>query len=201
MKKYQHQLRNTVAIIDRHGSVIQTYAKVHTIDYSLEALCTPGKDFYVNELDTKNGSIKLGSMICFDRAFPESARILMLKGAEIVLTPNAGNLDELRISQYKVRSFENMVGVAMVNYARPQNNGHSCTFDGMVCHPDESGRDPTLMLAGEDEGIYLANFSLEEMRQYRSREIWGNAYRKPEQYSQLISREVAEPFIRGNARK
>ena len=31
---------------------------------------------------------KLGIMICYDREYPESARILMLKGAEIILVPN-----------------------------------------------------------------------------------------------------------------
>jgi len=38
-------------------------------------------------------------MICFDREQPESARILMLKGAESILTPNACGLDELRLDQ------------------------------------------------------------------------------------------------------
>lgn len=92
------------------------------IDYSLEQVCEPGADFYVDELNTRNGKIKNGSMIWFDRAFPESARVLMLKGAEIILTPNASHLDELCISQFKVRSYENMPGLAMANYAGPQNN-------------------------------------------------------------------------------
>ena len=40
-------------------------------------------------LDTAQDDVKIGAMICYDREFPESARILMLKGAEIILTPNA----------------------------------------------------------------------------------------------------------------
>ena len=40
-------------------------------------------------LDTASGNVKVGAMICYDREFPESARILMLKGAEIILVPNA----------------------------------------------------------------------------------------------------------------
>jgi len=39
-------------------------------------------------------------MICFDREFSESARILMLKGAEIILTPNACELEANRIGQF-----------------------------------------------------------------------------------------------------
>ena len=63
-------------------------------------------------------------MICFDREFPESARILMLKGAEIILTPNACEMEDNRICQFKTRAYENMVGVVLANYAAPQQNGH-----------------------------------------------------------------------------
>ena len=41
-----------------------------------------GDDFFVAELDTKDGIINIGSMICYDREFPESARVLMLKGGK-----------------------------------------------------------------------------------------------------------------------
>jgi len=61
-------------------------------------------------------------MICYDREFPESARILMLKGAEIILTPNCCELEQSRLGQFRTRAFENMVGVAMANYAAPQDN-------------------------------------------------------------------------------
>ena len=85
-----------------------TYAKVHTSDMKLtESNCTPGEDFYVCDLPVGNEKVKVGAMICFDREFPESARILMLKGAELVLTPNACSLDEKRINQFQARAFEN----------------------------------------------------------------------------------------------
>ena len=38
-------------------------------------------------------------MICYDREFPESARILMLQGAELILVPNACGLDLNRLAQ------------------------------------------------------------------------------------------------------
>lgn len=65
------------------------YSKVHTCDFDLEKVLSSGDDFYVTDLDIGKGTVKIGSMICFDREFPESARILMLKGAEIILAPNA----------------------------------------------------------------------------------------------------------------
>ena len=62
-----------------------TYARMQTCDLDEpDASCTPGEDFPVCELDTKKGSVKVGAMICHDREFPEIARILMLKGAELI---------------------------------------------------------------------------------------------------------------------
>ena len=88
-------------------------------------------------------------MICFDREFPESARILMLKGAEIILTPNACELEANRIGQFRARAMENMVGVAMANYAAPQENGHSVAFSPICFGEDERSLDPLVIEAGE----------------------------------------------------
>jgi predicted amidohydrolase len=195
--------RNTVSLIDRRGEVVLTYAKVHTCDFApeIDGACTPGEDFYVTTLDTAQGDVKIGAMICYDREFPESARILMLKGAEIILTPNACTLDAPRLKQFQTRAFENMVGVAMANYAVPQNNGHSCAYDPeLYIKNDGEARDPLVVEAGESEGIYLAAFDLERLRAYRAREIWGNAYRKPRRYTLLTALDVHKPFTRDDAR-
>jgi predicted amidohydrolase len=178
LQKYEQKPKNTAALIDRHGNIVINYDKVHTCDFDvLEASCTAGKNFYVHDLDTKNGFVKIGLMICFDREFPESARILMLKGAEIILTPNACKLDEKRINQFQSRAFENMTGVAMANYAKPQHNGQSIAYDA-------SGE--KIIRAGEEEGIFVAQFDLEKLRTYRKKEPWGNAYRKPDCYKDLV---------------
>jgi len=193
--------RNSVSLIDRHGEIVLTYAKVHTCDFDKEAALTPGDGFYVCTLDTDAGEMKIGAMICFDREFPESARILMLKGAEIILTPNACTLEQNRIGQFRARAYENMVGVAMANYAAPQANGHSVAFDAVAF--DEKGDAPDTMIveAGEGEGVYIAEFDMDRIRAYREREAWGNAFRKPRCYDQLISKEVNKPFIRASARR
>lgn len=193
--------RNSVSVIDRHGEILMTYAKVHTCDFAMEAACTPGDEFYVCTLDTAQGAVEIGAMICYDREFPESARVLMLKGAELILTPNACTLDENRIGQFKARAFENMVGVAMTNYAAPQNNGHSVAFDGVAYDAHETPLNMKVVEAGESEGVYLAQFDLRKMRAYRQRETWGNAYRKPRCYQALTSPTVREPFIRADARR
>lgn len=190
--------RNALSLIDRHGEIAFTYAKVHTCDFDeQEAACTPGDDFYVTALDTAAGPVAVGAMICYDREFPESARVLMLKGAEIILVPNACDLEINRLTQLRARAYENMVGIALANYPGPNDYGHSIAFDGIAFAEDRS-RDMTLVEAGETEGIYLAQFDLAALRDYRQRETWGNAFRRPRRYGMLTSPIVLPPFVRVN---
>ena len=200
LEKWDGAPRNSVSLIDRRGDIVLTYAKVHTCEFDQEAALTPGDDFPVCALETEQGAVRIGLMICYDREFPESARLLMLHGAELILTPNACTLDDHRISQFKTRAFENMVGVAMTNYAAPQNNGHSVAFDA-VAYPviDGAARNTLIIEAGEHEDVYLASFDMDSIRAYRERETWGNAYRRPRLYGLLTAEEVGSPFVRPDA--
>jgi predicted amidohydrolase len=192
--------RNSMSLIDRHGEIMLTYAKVHTCDFGpMEAACTEGDDFFVCALDTAQGPVQVGAMICYDREFPESARVLMLKGAEIILVPNACEMEANRTGQLRARAAENMVGVALANYAAPQENGHSVAYSPIAFDKQGRSRNTLVVEAGEGEGIYLAPFDLEELRDYRVREAWGNAFRRPHRYGLLTSSEVQPPFIRVNA--
>lgn len=201
LEQWEGYPRNSVSIINRHGNVLMTYAKIHTCDFDIESSLTSGDDFYVCDLDTKFDIVKIGAMICFDREFPESARILMLKGAEIILTPNACGLEINRLAQFRTRAYENMVGAAIANYPSPQNNGHSVAYDGIAFDENEGSRDTLIIEAGEQEGIYMAEFDLECLRKYRNHGAWGNAFRKPDRYGLLVSKEVREPFVRESARR
>ena len=208
LEKWDGAPRNSVSLIDRHGEIVLTYAKVHTCEFDVECALTPGDGFPVCKLDTEQGDVQVGFMICYDREFPESARILMLEGAELILTPNACTLDNHRISQFKTRAFENMVGVCMTNYAAPQNNGHSVAFDAVAYSlPDGESRDTedgvprdTLIIeAGENEDVFMASFDMDSIRSYRKREAWGDAYRRPRLYGMLTASEVKPPFMRADA--
>lgn len=190
--------RNTVSLIDRRGEIVLTYAKVHTCDFGMEEALTPGDGFPVATLDTAAGTVQVGAMICYDREFPESARILMLGGAEIILTPNACHMEANRTGQFRARAAENMVGVALANYATPQQDGHSCAFSP-IAFDSRGSCDTTIILAGPDEGVYLAPFDLDAIRDWRRREAWGNAFRRPALYQALVAPEVSEPFVRVNA--
>lgn len=195
--------RNTVTVFDRHGREVLTYAKVHTCDFGEERSLTPGEDFYVAALDTALGEVRVGAMICFDREFPESARILMLKGAELILVPNACPMESNRLAQLRGRAYENMAAIATCSYPEtvPDCNGCSSVFDGVAYLPQlEGSRDTCVLQAGGEEGIYLAELDLEQLRAYRRREVQGNAYRRPSKYGLLVDPKRDEPFIRADYR-
>jgi len=203
LEKFQDSPRNSLILFDRFGQRAFTYAKVHTCDFGAEQDLTPGEDFYVTTLDTACGGVKTGAMICYDREFPESARILMLKGAELILVPNACPMEINRLSQLRGRAYENMLAIATCNYpsAVSDCNGGSSVFDGVAYVPELDGsRDTCILQAGEEEGIYLAELDLERLRKYRESEVHGNAYRRPVKYGLLIDTKIEEPFIRDDYR-
>lgn len=196
--------KNTMVLFDRHGKRVLTYSKVHTCDFDVERNLTPGEDFYVIPLDTACGTVQVGAMICFDREFPESARILMLKGAELILVPNACPMEINRLSQLRARAYENMLAVATCNYpeAVPDCNGGSSVFDGVAYLPDVPGsRDTCILQAGGEEGIYMAELDLTRLRAYREHEVHGNAFRHPGKYGLLTEKKIEAPFIRENYRE
>lgn len=203
LEQYGDAPRNSLILFDRFGVRKLHYAKVHTCDFDVERNLTPGEDFYVTSLDTACGEVKVGAMICYDREFPESARILMLKGAELILVPNACPMELNRLSQLRARAFENMTAIATCNYpvCVPDCNGGSNVFDGVAYLPGlEHSRDTCILQADEQEGIYTAKLDLEQLRRYRESEVHGNCYRRPKKYGLLTDTKIEEPFIRENYR-
>lgn len=179
---------NSVIFFDRFGKEILHYSKVQICAFDLEKVLSGGDDFYVADLDFGRGKVKIGSMICFDREFPESARILMLKGAELILAPNACPMEINRLSALRTRAYENMVAVATCNYpeGQPDCNGRSTLFDGVPWLRDEPGvRDMCVMEAPGTPGVYTAELDLNMLRTHRSNDIMGDKYRRPDTYGIL----------------
>ena len=180
---------NSFVLYDRSGREVIHYSKVHTCAFADEIVLCPGEEFYVSELDTKKGSVSVGAMICFDREFPESARILMLKGAELILAPNACPMEINRLSALRTRAYENMLAIATCNYPEgmPDCNGHSTLFDGVAWLRNKPGsRDMCVFEAPETEGVYAAELDLGMLREYREHEIMGDKFRHPERYGLLV---------------
>ena len=199
LEKNEGMPKNTVMIIDRKGHTILKYSKVHTVDFKEEFFTEPGKEFKTAILDYGRGKVNLGAMIFYDREFPESARILMIKGAEIVLVPNACLMTDIRLAQLKVREYENMIGIVTTNYSNLK--GRSSAYSPIVRDINRVECDNEIIIMDEKEGVGIAKFDLLEIRNYRAREMQGDTYRKPYAYGELISNNVQEIFVRKDARR
>lgn len=184
--------QNSAFVINKHGEILMKYSKVHTCDFADERVLESGKEFRVCDCD----GVKIGIMICYDKEYPESARILMLKGAEIILVPNDCTSMKPRVQALSTRAYENMCGVAMAN-PNGFNAGNSCAFSPVCWDNDGICVDNTLLLADDvTEGIFYADFDMEKIRHYREHEMMGNTFRKVCAYDELLNAKVEYPFVR-----
>ena len=108
-------------------------------------------------------------------------------------------MSKIRLEQLKVRAYENMVGIVTVNYANL--GGKSSVYSPIVRNINKHELDSELFIMNDKEDIRIVQFNMSEIREYRSRETLGDAYRKPYAYKQLIENNVQEPFIRKDARR
>lgn len=99
---------NTAVLVDREGRIAGKYRKIHLTLDEFERGITPGRDYSV--IDTDFG--KVGLLICWDHWFPEAARILRLKGAELLLLPIAGDTEAHWDVVSRARAIDNGVYIA-----------------------------------------------------------------------------------------
>lgn len=96
---------NTAFFFDREGRLAAKYRKIHLPLAEAEMGYTPGGEYKV--VDTDFG--RVGLLICWDNWFPETARILRMKGAELLLQPLAGDVEAHWDAVTKARAMENGV--------------------------------------------------------------------------------------------
>lgn len=80
---------NTAVVIERDGTIAGKYRKMHIPDdpaYYEKFYFTPG-DLGFKPIDTSVG--RLGVMVCWDQWYPEAARLMALRGAELLIYPTA----------------------------------------------------------------------------------------------------------------
>lgn len=80
---------NTAVVFDKDGSIAGKYRKMHIPDdpaYYEKFYFTPG-DLGFTPIQTSIG--KLGVLVCWDQWYPEAARLMALRGAEILIYPTA----------------------------------------------------------------------------------------------------------------
>lgn len=98
--------RNTAVLIDDFGQVVGQYSKCHLTDAEKPFL-TPGSE--LKTFDTRYG--KIGILICHDISFPEAARVLALRGAQVIVCPLAWR----DLSFYRDWLIQAMTGRALEN--------------------------------------------------------------------------------------
>jgi predicted amidohydrolase len=114
VEREAHLIYNTSVLIGPDGKLIGKYRKVTLPRAEIEAGVTPGTDYPV--FDTKLG--KVAMMICYDGFFPEPARQLSVRGAEIIAFPVAGCNPMLAAA----RACENHVFVVSSTYTDASSN-------------------------------------------------------------------------------
>lgn len=128
------KIYNDAIYINKNGEILGIYRKIHL--FPTERLenggwSTAGKDIVTIDADFA----KVGLMICYDGDFPELARILTLRGAEIILRPSAllRSFDIWDLTN-KARAYDNHVYLVSVNTVGPDGDanyyfGHSMIVD------------------------------------------------------------------------
>ena len=116
--KESEKIYNTAHLINREGEIVGQYKKTH-LPPEEEGLCTPGDDYPVFETDFG----RVACLICWDLMLPETSRILMLNGAQIIFVPTLGfdfggeAIGEMRM---RMRAFDNGLYIASAMPASPK---------------------------------------------------------------------------------
>jgi N-carbamoylputrescine amidase len=186
---------NSVAIFDADGRLAGHYRKSHIPDfpaYEEKFYFSPGDTGFL-AVDTQFGRIGVG--ICWDQWFPEAARAMVLKGAEILLYPTAigsevfrRELDSRDHWQMVMRGHAaaNMVPVVASNRVGVERSGElEMAFYGSSFVAGHLGG--LLVSAGRGgEGVWLAELDLDEVGRYRR--DWGVFRdRRPDLYGPLLT--------------
>ncbi len=188
---------NSLAMVDASGEVLGHYRKSHIPDgpgYEEKYYFNPG-DSGFKTWRTRFGNIGVG--ICWDQWFPEAARIMALKGADLLLYPTAigsepdeaGGLDTRDLWRRAMlgHAVSNVAYVAAANRVGREGDA---TFYGSSFISDHTGE----LLADADrtsETILVADLDLAAARTRRAG--WGFFRdRRPELYRALLTLDGEE---------
>lgn len=173
-------------VIDADGSLLGVTRMVHITEYSCfheQGYYTPG-DKGAPVYRTQAGN--LGVAICYDRHFPEYMRALAVGGADLVIIPQAGAVDEwpegLYEAEMRVAAFQNGYFTALCNRVGKEE---CLDFAGesFVCGPD--GR---VMARGPKcaDDILYCDVDYAELADSNARRLFMK-HRRPELYTAWIS--------------
>jgi predicted amidohydrolase len=176
--------RYNSALIVSPGGIEGTYRKVHLFNEEKRWFAPGNKGFDVYDITTAGGtSYKLGVMICFDWYFPESARTLALKGADIIAHPSNLVLPHCPNSM-PIRARENHVFTMTANrYGEETKEGDTLRFIGesSMCAPNG---DVIHRAAETGDEVFVTTIRPSEARE-RSINAYNDIFadRKPDAYA------------------
>ncbi len=168
-----HHHYNSLAMIDDKGEVMGVYRKSHIPDgpgYSEKFYFRPGNSGF-KVWNSPYGTI--GAGVCWDQWYPETARTLMLMGAEILLFPTAigtephdPGLDTSRMWRRAMigHAVSNVVPVVAANRIGTE---HGQRFYGHSFICDERG-DMLAEFGAEETGVLSATLDLQQARRHRA---------------------------------
>ena len=110
-KRAEGLYHNTAVVFDSDGSIAGKYRKMHIPDdpgFYEKFYFTPG-DLGFEPIQTSVG--KLGVLICWDQWYPEAARLMALKGAEILIYPTAIGWFDADEDKEKQRQLESWITI------------------------------------------------------------------------------------------
>ena len=187
---------NAVAIIDADGSVLGRYRKSHIPDgpgYQEKYYFRPG-DTGFRVWRTRYGT--LGCAICWDQWFPEAARIMALKGADLLVYPSTIGSEPPPAPPVDSRDHWRRVmqGHAAANYVPlaaanrvgiEQGRDSEMTFYGSSFIAGPTG-EIIAELGRDEEGVAIARLDLAEIA--KARASWGLFRdRRPELYRPILT--------------
>ena len=197
MKENKEDYYNSLVVINADGTLMDNYRKTHIPDgpgYEEKFYFKPGNSGF-KVYKTAFGSIGVG--ICWDQWFCETARILALKGAEIIFYPTAiGSEPEIHLDSKEHwqrvqmgHAATNTVPVVVANrFAKESGESCEITFYGSSFITDYTGAKIAEASRDKEEIIY-ADFDLEENASQR--EYWGLLRdRRSETYSTICEKEA-----------
>jgi predicted amidohydrolase len=189
-----NDLFNVALLIGPEG-LRAVYRKVHLPLLGVDRFTTPGnRPFAVHDL----GGLRVGMTICYDGSFPESARVLMLQGADLVVLPTNWPTGAASTVKYLVqaRALENCIYFAAVNRVGLESGfrfiGQSRLIDVRGELLASAGDGPEIVYAEIDPGRARAKHIVHIPGKY---ELHRTRDRRPEMYGPLC-----EPVVREEGR-
>ncbi|MBR4829195.1 MAG: carbon-nitrogen hydrolase [Muribaculaceae bacterium] len=129
---------NTAIVFDSNGSVAGQYRKMHIPDdpaYYEKFYFTPGDQGFI-PIETSLG--KLGVMVCWDQWYPEGARLMAMRGAEMLIYPTAIGFESSDTPEEQERQREAWTTVQRGHAVA--NGLHVITVNRVGHEPDPSGQ-------------------------------------------------------------